>query len=250
MRTLLVALSPLILLGAGTAVSSRIAFVRVAAAAGEPQIFIAAADGSDEHPLPGISDTDGSASYDAVWAPDGKSIVFTSERDGSADLYRVNPDGSGLKRLTTDPAYDDQAAFSPDGERLAFVSTREGGVANLWTLDLGTLRAKRLTSAAGGDFRPAWSPDGRWIAFASGRGKTPPFAEGRWERLQPAEIYIIHPDGSGLKKVTASDNFCGSPKWMADSRRVVTYCMTAQQTLPNRVTKPVYGRDSGGTGAG
>ena len=59
--------------------------------------------------------------YDPVWAPDGSSIVFTSERAGSADLYRVKPDGSGLEQLTNDPAYDDQPAFSPDAKHLLFV---------------------------------------------------------------------------------------------------------------------------------
>ena len=81
---------------------------------GQAGLFVAASDGSDEHPLLSSADTD----YDPVWAPDGSSIVFTSERDGSAELYRVKPDGSGLERLTNDPAYDDQAAFSPDGKQL------------------------------------------------------------------------------------------------------------------------------------
>ena len=146
--------------------------------------------------------------------------------------------------LTTDPAYDDQAAFSPDGQELVFVSTREGGTANLWILDLTSLRAQRLTTGAGGDFRPSWSPDGKWIAFSSGRGKPMPFSEGRWERLQLADLYIVHPDGSGLKKIPVNQDFCGSPKWMGDSRHVVAYCMTAQQTLANRIADPGPGNDT------
>ncbi len=244
MRAPLIAVAAVALLCAGSAATSRIAFVRVAATAGEPELFIAAADGGGERPLLANPDAGPSANYDAVWAPDGQSIVFTSERNGSADLFRVNADGSGLKPLTSDPAYDDQAAFSPDGRRLVFVSTRDGGLANLWILDLSTLRAKRLTSGAGGYFRPSWSPDGKWIAFASGRGNAFPFAEGRWERLQVADIYVVHPDGSGLNRITSGGNFCGSPKWMADSRRVVAYCMTAQQTLPNRISRIVPGNDT------
>jgi TolB protein len=199
----------------------------------------AASDGSDEHPLLPNPDAD----YDAVSAPDGKSIVFTSERNGSADLFRVNSDGSDLRALTTNPSYDDQAAFSPDGHALVFVSTRGAGTANLWTLSLATLQAKPLTTGPGGDFRPSWSPDGKWIAFSSGRGNPMPFSEGRWERLQLADLYILHPDGSDLRRIT-SGNFCGSPKWMADSRYVVAYCMTAQQTLANRVAMPVAGSET------
>jgi Tol biopolymer transport system component len=104
----------------------------------------------------------------------------------------------------------------------------------LWTLDLQTRRAKPLTSGPGGDFRPAWSPDGAWIAFASDRGAGLPFSHGRWEALHVVDIYLIHPDGSGLKRITEHGNFCGSPKWSADSRRVITYCMTAQDTMDYR----------------
>ena len=194
-------------------------------------LFIAAADGSNERPLLGNTELD----YDAVWSPDGVTLVFTSERAGSADLYRVKPDGTGLERLTDDPAYDDQAAFSPDGKQLVFVSTRNGGFAHLWILDLATKRTRALTSETpGGDFRPSWSPDGKWIAFSSDRESSMPFSDGRWERLQVVDLFVIHPDGTGVKRITEHGDFTGSPKWSADSRQVLAYTMTAEQTLANR----------------
>jgi len=210
-------------------------------------VFIADADGSHERPLLSATDLD----YAPVFSPDGGSIVFTSDRQGSADLFRVKADGSGLERLTTDPAYDDQAAFSPDGSQLVFVSTRQGGFARLWTLDVASKRAKALTTGSGaaGDFRPSWSPDGAWIAFSSGRenGSDLPFAYGRWERLQPADIYIVRPDGSGLKRISEHGQFCGSPKWNRDNRRVIAYCMSAEQTLSNRRALPEAGPDGSDT---
>jgi TolB protein len=240
MRSAIVGLTLVTVLAAQPPAPPKIALARVFPQPGQQLgLFVAAADGSGEHPLLGTPDTD----YDAVWAPDGGSIIFTSERDGSADLYRVNPDGSELTRLTTDPAYDDQAAFSPDAKRLVFVSTRGGGRANLWTLDLATKRAKALTSGAGGDYRPSWSPDGKWIAFSSDRGNGMPFAHGRWERLQLSKIYVIRPDGSGLKKITTGADSCGSPKWTA-AGRVIAYCMTAEQTLANRRAAPEPGNDT------
>src|SRR5260370_37439965 len=105
---------------------------------GQVGLFIAASDGSDERPLLDSKDSD----YDPVWAPDGSSIVFTSDRAGSADLFRVRPDGTGLERLTTDPAYDDQAAFSPQWKQPGFVSTRGRGTAEVWSRAIPTPRSE------------------------------------------------------------------------------------------------------------
>jgi TolB protein len=217
-----------------------IVVTRVFPQPGQIGLFIANADGSDEHPLVTPADAD----YDAEWSPDGKSIVFTSERNGSADLYRVNADGTGIERLTDDPAYDDQAAFAPDGKRVVFVSTRKDGTADLFTLNIETHAIHQVTAGPAGDFRPSWSPDGQWIAFSSDRTSNFPFSHGRWERLQVADVYIVHPDGSGLERLTPHGEFCGSPKWTADAKRVVAYCSTAEQTLDNRRPAPEHPEDT------
>ena len=199
------------------------------------QLFVSNADGTAERPL---LDSD-SLDYNPAWSADGQWIVFTSERNGSADLYRVKPDGTGLQRLTTNRAYEDQADLSPDGQKLAFVSTRADDTADLWIRDLGTNRETPLTSGLSGDFRPAWSPDGKWIAFSSDRGTTVQRDGGGqwWVHLQLADIYIIRPDGSALKKLTNSGNggnFCGGPRWTRDSSHVVGYCLSGEETFAYR----------------
>ena len=196
----------------------------------EASLLVSNADGSSERTL-----THGTLDYNPAWSPDGNWIAFTSERAGSADLYRMRADGSDLERLTDDPAYDDQAAFSPDGSQIVFVTTRADGTADLWILDVKTRHAKPLTSGPGGDFRPAWSPDGKWIAFSSDRESSLPMAKGRWEHLHLVDIYLVRPDGSGLKRLSRHGDFCGSPKWSRDSKSVVAYCMSAEDTWTYRV---------------
>ena len=61
-----------------------------------------------------------------AWSPDGRRIAFTSNRDGNYEIYLVNPDGSGLYRVTHHPERDDYAAWHPDGRHLVTVSERAG----------------------------------------------------------------------------------------------------------------------------
>jgi TolB protein len=183
------------------------------------RLFIANGDGTGERPLLPLTGLDYSPSISA----DGQWVIFTSERDGSADIYRVHLDGSGVERLTDDPAYDDQAVLSPDGKTLAFVSSRGTGRAHIWLLDLASRRAHLLTPNSGSDFRPAWSPDGKWIAFSSDRDSNASHLPGRWELLQSLSVYVIRPDGSDLRRVTRGRGVAGSPRWSPDSKRIYYY---------------------------
>jgi Tol biopolymer transport system component len=187
---------------------------------------VAKADGSDEHPLLPAPQFD----YNASFSADGHWVTFTSERNGSADIYRVHPDGTGLERLTDDLAYDDQSSLSPDSSRLAFVSSRGSGRAAIWVLDLKTRKAHRLTNSSGGEFRPSWSPDGKWIAFSSDRGTPIQRTEGAWEHLQSARLYLVEANGSGLRRLTPTGKFAGSPQWSPDSKRIVFYELDVKNT--------------------
>lgn len=201
------------------------------------QLFIANGDGTEERVLLPSSGMD----YSPSFSPDGQWVVFTSQRDGSADIYRVRPDGTDTERLTDDPAFDDQAVLSPDGRSLAFVSTRGSGGARLWVMDIATRGARLLTQGEGGDFRPAWSHDGQWIAFSSDRGTHAGHVPGSFKKLQSLAVYVIHPDGSGLRQVTRGRGVAGSPRWSADGKRIFYY-----ETTETGAELAEYGEEAGG----
>ncbi|MCO5947997.1 TolB family protein [Mucilaginibacter flavidus] len=206
-------------------------------------IFVANADGTDEHPLLKESGFD----YHASYSGNGQWISFTSERNGfgQADIYRVHPDGTSLERLTDDPSLDDQSALSPDGEKLAFVSTRVTHTTNIWILDIKSHKLTNLTGRAeiqgdpakpDGFFRPAWSPDGKWIAFSSDRN-TQWLGHGNgsgWEHVQELSVYIVHPDGSGLRRLSQPGICAGAPKWSLDGKNIVFYEIPVEDTWAAR----------------
>ncbi len=113
------------------------------------------------------------------WSPDGQQLVFTGFSNGFTDLFIINRDGTGLRRLTNDKYADLHPSWSPDGKTIAFV-TDSGGETDFDLLRFGNLRIALLhldtgvtellrNMEIGKNINPVWAPDGRSLAFVSDR---------------------------------------------------------------------------------
>jgi TolB protein len=148
---------------------------------------------------------------DPDWSPDGQQIAFVDHSAAGGDLYVMNADGSGLRKLTDSrpppaPNYGArQPAWSPDGRTIAFGYGNEG--ISLIGADGSSLRP----FVRGFSFAPAWSPRGKWIAYAAGG------------ELNGTSIYVKSPDGS-QRRLVARRPCCESsyngPTWSPDGERM------------------------------
>jgi len=169
--------------------------------------------------------------YDVAPSPDGRWLVFTSERRGSPDLFVLDLQSGEAPRLLIDSeAMEDQAVIFLDGKTIVFVSSRDGN-AEIFALPFEpertqTLeRAVNLTHNPGSDLRPAFSPDGKTIAFSSDRGvaATARFSGFPFSRLRPTDIYLMNADGSGQRRLTDSPAWDGSPSFSPDGKTLFFY---------------------------
>jgi len=110
-----------------------------------------------------------------VYSPDGRWILFTSDRSGNLDLWMVSTATGELRQITDDAADDWDPAFGPDGH-LYWSSTRGSGHFEIWTAESDGSGAHQLTHDGVDAENPSVSPDGRWIVY----GSTRPGEAGIW----------------------------------------------------------------------
>ena len=159
----------------------------------------------------------------AVWKPEGAKLAFDSNRadpdpnDQNAinDIFKMNPDGTGVVKLTDSKSFDGDAGWSPDGRRIAFDSDRANhqGRQEIYTMaqdGTGVHRVSTLPATAEFDLAPRFSPDGTKLVFT--RYKRDP---------DLAALFTIRVDGSGLRQLTPWGNGAADADWAPDGKKIV-----------------------------
>jgi len=160
--------------------------------------------------------SDPALDWNPVWSPDGKHLYFSSDRGGSMNLWRVPiQEDSGealgpLEPVTTPSSDSAHVSFSRDGKKLAYVQRTAS--ANLYRIafepDTEKVTGKPVPIKQGTRqaLSPDLSPDGRWLAYAS---------SGKQE-----DIYLIRPDGAGLRQLTDDIARDRIPRWSPDGKLI------------------------------
>ncbi len=140
------------------------------------------------------------------WSPNGRTIAFASKRAGTFDLFAMNADGSGTRRLTSTKEDDGQPTWSPDGDRIAFA---RGDSARLFVISADGSGARRVTDDEAEENEPAWSPDGQTIAYSR-----------RVPGSSVRELWLVRPDGSDRRRLTSLGGIAQAPAWSPDGRQL------------------------------
>lgn len=152
-------------------------------------------------------DKDAPMSRGATWSPDGKQIVFDSNRDGIQEIYIMNSDGSNVKRLTYTKTAKYLPSISSDGKKVLFMSYSDSEEA-VYVMNIDGNELRKLTDENSRNGDPDWSSDSKQIVFHSDRDEEEP------------EIYVMDADGTNVKRLTRNKFRDYVPRWSPDGTMI------------------------------
>lgn len=150
--------------------------------------------------------------HDVAWSPDGKSLVYSSNRDGSYRLYRVEVATGATTQLTRGSGIDSDPQFSPDGKWIAFLRGPQTALYVIRPDGSG----EQLAAAGPKIWEFSWSPDSRWLAFV------------KEDEIRTNDIWLVHlgegdeaiQPGTPLN-VTDHPGFNYNPQWLPDGSKLL-----------------------------
>jgi TolB protein len=156
-----------------------------------------------------------------AWSPDGRTIVFQRRVTATNwELYRIEPTGRGLRRLTRDPLQQLSPVWSPDSSGLAFAEQQRTGNWAISTMKIDGSDRKLLTDPRVSRQNPAWSPDGKKIALVL------------QERSRDS-LAVIDADGGRPVRITPRSLVAPTnPSWSPDGKRIVFAAHRAERPPP------------------
>lgn len=171
--------------------------------------------------------------YDAegTLSPDGRKMIYCSDKEGDLDLYIMDLASGKEKKITNTLGYDGGAWFSPDGKKIVWRASRPsteeevkeykellaaGFVAptnmEIWVSDADGKNAKQITHLKQANWAPNFTPDSRHIIFCSNH---------EYKRGFPFNMYLTDLNGNGLEKISRDKGFDAFPMFSPDGRKII-----------------------------
>jgi len=168
---------------------------------------------------------------EATVSPDGKKMIYCSDKSGDLELYVMDLKSGKEMRVTNQLGYDGGAWFSPDGTKIVWRASRpktpeaikeykellaEGMVAptnmEVFVANADGSNAKQITALGQANWAPNFTPDGKHIIFCSNQ---------EYKRGFPFNMYLIDLEGKGLEKISRDKGFDAFPMFSPDGKKII-----------------------------
>jgi Tol biopolymer transport system component len=168
---------------------------------------------------------------EATVSPDGKKMIYCSDKSGDLELYVMDLKSGKEMRVTNELGYDGGAWFSPDGTKIVWRASRpktpeaikeykellaEGMVAptnmEVFVANADGSNAKQITALGQANWAPNFTPDGKHIIFCSNH---------EYKRGFPFNMYLIDLEGKGLEKISRDKGFDAFPMFSPDGKKII-----------------------------